>query len=141
MWGVPSHFTSSLTKRVELTSEEMLAAQAQVSHLAMGNVGYMSIKCVVELNIPEPISAHDQPFPHSELLAKLSCLASCASSPKGATFRLQKNNKGEAYYSLSPSTTPLKDTPASLSSWVLCRERGDKGDSTEIGSQKERKQS
>lgn len=112
-----------------LTSEELLAAQSQVFHHVMACIGAMSLKCAIELNIPEIIGAHGRPYmSDSDLISKLSDIPSIKAPFVGRLMRLlaqmgyfnTQRQGGETCYSLTPlSTILLKDTPISLASWVL----------------------
>jgi len=116
------------TAEAASSADEMLLAQTQVFHHVMAHVGSMSLKCVVELDIPDIIHAHGRPMTVSGLLSKLP--VSYNKAPflprfmriltQMGYFKAQKARDEEDAYSLTPlSTILLKNSPISLRAWVL----------------------
>ncbi|KAM0938637.1 putative (Iso)eugenol O-methyltransferase [Dioscorea sansibarensis] len=119
-------------KKQEFTAEELLQAQAQaqVFHHVYGQIGAMSLNCAIELDIPGIIAKHGgEPMPLSNLMSSLPISAKKAPflprlmrilTHMGYFVQETASDRKEVAYSLTPlSKVLLKDSPTSLSSWVM----------------------
>ena len=111
------------------TADEMLQAQAQVFHHVMGNLGSMSLKCALQLEIPDLIQAHGKPMAVSDLLSKLPVspvkahclrrLMRLLAQMRYFKLVVEEEEDDEAYSVTTLSEILLKDSPTSLRPWVL----------------------
>lgn len=117
-------------KKEEFTAEELLQAQAQVFHHVYAQIGAMSLNCAIELDIPGIIAKHGgEPMPLSNLISSLPISAKKAAflprlmrilTHMGYFVQETASDKKEVAYSITPlSKVLLKDSPTSLSSWVM----------------------
>ncbi|KAF8411627.1 hypothetical protein HHK36_004185 [Tetracentron sinense] len=110
-------------------SDGLLKAQAHVWNHILNFINSMSLKCAIQLGIPDIIHHHGRPITLSELVAALS-LPSSKTDYVGRLMRIlvhsgifagQTNNENLEYsYILTPSSKfLLKDHPANMSPLVL----------------------
>ncbi|KAM7269890.1 hypothetical protein ACFE04_029104 [Oxalis oulophora] len=103
-------------------------AQAHLWKHMYGYVSSMSLKCVVDLNIPDIIHNHNKPMTIDELLACLTDVNSVKARyvyrimrilTHSGFFTLTENQQGEKGYELTPSSLLLvKNNPFSQSTYL-----------------------
>lgn len=105
------------------SSSELLKAQAQVWNCTFNYINSMSLKCAVELGIPDVIHKHGQPMTLSQIASALSiqqnkapCIQRLMRILVHSGFFAQENkidkDEPEVYFSLTPaSRLLLKDEP------------------------------
>uniref|UniRef100_A0A2P2INP9 Trans-resveratrol di-O-methyltransferase-like n=1 Tax=Rhizophora mucronata TaxID=61149 RepID=A0A2P2INP9_RHIMU len=112
----------------EKSISELLRAKAHVWNHTLKFINSMSLKCAVELGIPDIIHSHGQPMTLSQLVMALQINPSRASNVRrlmrilvhSGFFTLQKLVGDEEGYALTEaSRLLLKDSPFNESSFVL----------------------
>ncbi|KAA8526317.1 hypothetical protein F0562_008479 [Nyssa sinensis] len=112
-------------------ASEQLQAQAHIWNQSLNFINSASLKCAIELGIPDIIHNHGQPMTLSQLLAALPI------NPTKACYiyrlmrvlvhsgffvqqKVEGNHEQEVEYSLTPpSRLLLKDNPFNASPWLL----------------------
>lgn len=115
-----------MDSRVEMSSTELLQAQALIWNLSFNYMKSMSLKCAIELGIPDIIHNHGQPISLSKLIeslpihpSKTHCICRLMRLlVHSGFFTKQKGDhqtQQEEKYSLTPaSRLLLKDEPCRL---------------------------
>ncbi|KAA8526329.1 hypothetical protein F0562_008468 [Nyssa sinensis] len=114
----------------EEKATELLQAQAHIWNQTFNFINSASLKCAIELGIPDIIHNHGQPMTLSKLLAALpinptksSCIYRLMRILVHSGFFVQQKaheNEQEVEYSLTPaSRLLLKDNPMSASPFLL----------------------
>ncbi|KAA8526330.1 hypothetical protein F0562_008467 [Nyssa sinensis] len=115
---------------VEARASELLEAQAHIWNQTFNFINSASLKCAIQLGIPDIIHNHGQPMTLSKLLAalpinptKASCIYRLMRILVHSDFFVQQKvheNEQEVEYSLTPaSRLLLKDNPLSASPFLL----------------------
>ncbi|KAF8388461.1 hypothetical protein HHK36_027133 [Tetracentron sinense] len=122
---------SSLMALVEVENvDELLKAQTHVLNQILNFVNSMSLKCAVQLGIPDIIHHHGQPISLSELVAALSIPSNKSDSLRrlmrllvhSGFISIDKDAVEEESYLLTPSSRLLvKENPVSMLSFLLLR--------------------
>ncbi|PIN10678.1 Hydroxyindole-O-methyltransferase [Handroanthus impetiginosus] len=115
----------------ELSTEQLLEAQAHVWNHIFNFINSMSLKCAIELGIPDIIHKHGKPMALSELVA-LSNISKTKALHVHRLMRIllhsnffievnmSNNDKEEERYWLTPaSRLLLKDAPLTVAPFVL----------------------
>ncbi|KAF2303276.1 hypothetical protein GH714_016247 [Hevea brasiliensis] len=114
----------------ELGADELFQAQCHIYKHMYHYLESMSLKCAVQLGIPDIIHKHKQPITLRELASdlqvpptKANCLQRVmrilVHSGFFATNKIHENQEEEGYVLTTSSSLLLKDSPTSLSTNVL----------------------
>lgn len=114
----------------ELGTNELFQAQCHIYKHMYHYMESMSLKCAVQLGIPDIIHKHNQPITLTELAShlqvppiKANCLQRVmrvlVHSGFFATAKVHENKEEEGYVLTTSSSLLLKDSPTSLSAAVL----------------------
>lgn len=112
------------------SSSELLQAQTQVWNCAFNYVNSMSLKCAIQLGIPDFIHNHGRPMPLPKLVAALNLHPNQAQSIQRLMrllvhlgfFAQQtsgENEQEEEYFLTAASRILLKDEPLSVAPFVI----------------------
>ncbi|KAJ8626105.1 hypothetical protein MRB53_019412 [Persea americana] len=115
-----------LTKR-SVDTDELLQAQAHIWNHLLQTICNMSLKCAVELGIPDIINNHGQPMTHSQLVEALPVPTTRAGDVHrlmrllvhSGFFAVQKNEEGEGYVLTPSSKLLLSGSKMSQSPFLL----------------------
>ncbi|KAI4333900.1 hypothetical protein L6164_018654 [Bauhinia variegata] len=114
----------------EVDASKLLGAQTHIINHIFSYVNSMSLRCAVDLGIPDIIHNHGQPMPFSQLTSSLPIHP----SKSGYVYRLMRflihsgffaqqkvseDDPQEGYILTDASTLLLKDNPFSLTAYLL----------------------
>ncbi|WOL05932.1 hypothetical protein Cni_G14663 [Canna indica] len=112
----------SLTNVREHQAEELWQAHAQVWNMMLNHINSMSLKCAIDLGIPDIIHTHGEPIPLSLLLSKLSIPPARADCFR-RIMRLLVHSGVFAQSTISSNETEEAYGLTAISSTVLLKEK------------------
>nr|AAX82431.1 3,5-dimethoxyphenol O-methyltransferase [Ruta graveolens] len=119
---------SSSSLSASWSSAELFKAQGQVWNCALNCVNSLSLKCAVELGIPDIIHSHGQPMTLSQICSALNIQPNKTQAMErvmrilvhSGFFSLSRDDDPQGYYGLTPaSRLLLKDEPFGAAKFLL----------------------